>query len=878
MEEKISTNGIVITKSNFKIGSRKVFLHSGEIHYFRIPPEEWEDRLTKAKALGLNAISTYVNWSFHEEKAGKFDITSMNKDLDHFLHLCENKGFYIIIRPGPWIGSDLINGGIPQWLLDEHPKIMSLNEEYKPVKWKSNEFPPVSYLSPTYFRIIENYIQNLSEVLRRHLYPHGGLILLQIDNEMSFGSNLEIFDGDYNPVALEFYKKFLKAKYHDVESVNQLYSQNFLSFDHLEPPTRKTNEDAVSSQNEFKSHGEFLRNLDWMEFKEKILQEFIATISYFLRRKGIFLPYFVNVPFLESPVNIKEIYHAYKTKIFAGLDINEDFLVDIEKTSQILESNIEILKSQIPLISFIPELKIGAPDRIIPSNYVHLLVRLVIGNGVKGLNYYMGVGGVTPSLGSTKKTSSVLKKSIGYDGEFPKVDDTGSSYDYGAPIGMSGQKNPNYEVVGLISKYIRTNQEKLLSADKVYDDNFVILSYHPYSRLTFNTSKFGFFTDFQQVLLNHPHAEFSILNKLGYHPSWLDLESASFEQLSRHKIAVIVFSAFLDGKSMDKLKRFVEEGGVLLSFYDIPTKNEKMIQVDTLSSLYNASIQKRENPDFILLNKNKLSSFHQLHSFKLTESKKNTQNDVIACDNSSQPNKIYAFHRSIKKGHIYHFGFIPSTDESSVQTFDKFLSSLKISSRKSIHPSGLTVLRLRSENKEEFVTISNLTKNKLENIEITLHDVMNNDGENTLHLKDVTILERSSILWSVNKKINENLCVKVCTSELNEIRKRVKKDVIQYTVSGFHFKGSRNILEVNLKQKPEKVISGKKDITKRIFKPDNKLRVQIKELESGKEKLFKISVVYSDDLQLSLQFIGKDKKEIVDFNIKKKNSFIDQIE
>lgn len=881
MDEDVNSNGIVITKNFVKIGSRNVFLHSGEVHYFRIPPEEWEDRLTKAKALGLNAISTYIYWNYHEAQPGRFDITSTHKDLDHFLHLCENKGFYIIIKPGPWIGSDLTNGGIPQWLLDEHPKIMSLDENYKPLSWKSKEEPPISYLSPTYLRIVEKYIQNLSDVLRRHLYPHGGLILLQIDNEMSFHSNLGIFEVDYNPVSLEFYKKFLKEKYRDIETINQLYSQNFLSFDHLEPPTSKTNEDAINSLNDFKSRGEFLRNLDWMEFRERILQEYVATISYFLRRKGIYLPYFVNIPFIESPVNIKGYYRSYKTKILVGLDINKEYLHNPKLISQILETQIEILKSQMPLFTYIPELKIGTPDEIIAPINVHLLVRHLLGNGVKGFNYYMGVGGTTPLLSSSKTSSSNLEKSIGYDGESHKIDETGVSYDYCAPIGVNGQKNPSYEVVELVSKYIRTNKKHLLSSVKVYDEDIVILTYHPYSRMKFDSSKFGFRTNYQQVLNDYPYSEFSLFSKLGYHLECLDLETTTFEQLHRYKVAVVVLSAFLDKNSMDKLRRFIEEGGILISFYDVPNCNEKMRQDNTLSSLYNAKIQNKENSKSIMFKEKKLTSFHLLHSFNLAEdatSKKDKiQEDVIAYDNSSKQRKIYAFHRSIKKGHIYHFGFIPSIEDSSVQTFKEFLSGLKISPLKSIHPKEVNILRLQTINKEEFITVSNLTESKVENCEIILNEVENNDGEYTLHLKDVTILEKSSTQWSVNKKINENVNVKVCTSELNEIRKYTNKESIHYSVNGFHFKGSRNILEINMTQKPEKVISSKKDITQRIFKPENKLRVQFKEIEKENDKKFKISVVYSDDLRLSLIFKGKDKDEIVDFNIRKKNNFLDQI-
>ncbi|MHA1454075.1 MAG: hypothetical protein ACTSRD_14550, partial [Promethearchaeota archaeon] len=365
------------------------------------------------------------------------------------------------------------------------------------------------------------------------------------------------------------------------------------------------------------------------------------------------------------------------------------------------------------------------------------------------------------------------------------------------------------------------------------------------------------------------------------HLECLDLETISFEQLHRHKIAVVVLSAFLDKNSMDKLRRFIEEGGTLISFYDIPTSNEEMKEDNTLSSLYNAKILKREYPKSIDFNDEKLTSFHLLHSFILTEDVTNKaanyKNDVVACDNIKSPSKIYAFHRSVKKGHIYHFGFIPSEEMSSVQIFNDFLSNLDIARRKSIHPNELRILRMQAEDKEEFLTVSNLTNSKIENTEVVLHDVLNNDGENTVHLENVTILERSSIQWSVNKKINENVFVKVCTSEINAVRKRVKKELIQYSVEGFHFKGSRNILEINMTQKPEKVISGKKDITKRIFQPENKLRVQFKEFEVGKEKMYKVSVVYSDDLQLGLQFNRNDKKEIVDFNMRKKNNFLDQI-
>ena len=39
---------------------------SGEMHYPRIPRAYWEARLQMARAMGLDAISTYVFWNVHE--------------------------------------------------------------------------------------------------------------------------------------------------------------------------------------------------------------------------------------------------------------------------------------------------------------------------------------------------------------------------------------------------------------------------------------------------------------------------------------------------------------------------------------------------------------------------------------------------------------------------------------------------------------------------------------------------------------------------------------------------------------------------------------------------------------------------------------------
>ena len=48
---------------------------SGTIHYFRVTPDYWEDRLKKLRACGFNAVETYTCWNLHERQEGRFDFS-----------------------------------------------------------------------------------------------------------------------------------------------------------------------------------------------------------------------------------------------------------------------------------------------------------------------------------------------------------------------------------------------------------------------------------------------------------------------------------------------------------------------------------------------------------------------------------------------------------------------------------------------------------------------------------------------------------------------------------------------------------------------------------------------------------------------------------
>ena len=109
------------------IDGQRVLLHSGSIHYPRASEGEWDNLLQKAKAGGLNLIETYVFWvrfccvnvivvvetsrscsvlicaqNIHEPEQGKFYFEG-RADLLKFLDLCQQHGFLVNLRIGPYV-------------------------------------------------------------------------------------------------------------------------------------------------------------------------------------------------------------------------------------------------------------------------------------------------------------------------------------------------------------------------------------------------------------------------------------------------------------------------------------------------------------------------------------------------------------------------------------------------------------------------------------------------------------------------------------------------------------------------------------------------------------------------------------------------------
>ncbi|HEY5222327.1 MAG TPA: glycoside hydrolase family 35 protein [Microbacteriaceae bacterium] len=89
---------------------------SGSVHYFRVHPDQWRDRLERVAALGINTVDTYVAWNFHQRKADAAADFDGWRDLEAFIRIAAELGLDVIVRPGPYICAEWDNGGFPAWL------------------------------------------------------------------------------------------------------------------------------------------------------------------------------------------------------------------------------------------------------------------------------------------------------------------------------------------------------------------------------------------------------------------------------------------------------------------------------------------------------------------------------------------------------------------------------------------------------------------------------------------------------------------------------------------------------------------------------------------------------------------------------------------
>lgn len=144
----------------FTKGGKPYTVIAGELHFSRLPRERWRETLLKMRECGLNTVSTYVFWNYHEEIKGQFDFSG-NKDITHFLQICKDIDMPCILRIGPWCHGEVIRGGFPK---------------------RINKLTKKRCNNPKYLAEVKEYWQGLYKEIKPYLDGET-VIGIQLENE-----------------------------------------------------------------------------------------------------------------------------------------------------------------------------------------------------------------------------------------------------------------------------------------------------------------------------------------------------------------------------------------------------------------------------------------------------------------------------------------------------------------------------------------------------------------------------------------------------------------------------------------------------------------------------------------------------------------------
>lgn len=135
----------------------------GEFHFNRSPVETWDDELRKMKAAGIDIVSTYIFWNYHETEPDKFDWSG-NRDLRRFVRTADKAGLKVFLRLGPWVHGEARFGGLPDWVVNTMPV-------------RGND--------PVYLEASGRFYRQISAQIKGLQWKEGGPVLgIQLENEL----------------------------------------------------------------------------------------------------------------------------------------------------------------------------------------------------------------------------------------------------------------------------------------------------------------------------------------------------------------------------------------------------------------------------------------------------------------------------------------------------------------------------------------------------------------------------------------------------------------------------------------------------------------------------------------------------------------------
>lgn len=723
-------------KRNIYLKSKQLFINdkpfimfSGEVHYFRIPRDKWKVIIEKAKAAGLNTISTYIPWRWHEYKEGKFDFTGKTlkeRNLIAFLDLVKKAGLYLSLRPGPICHGEIIDDGLPAWLFDSYPQI-----RLKKPNGELFRGAMISFMHPDYLRLVSKWYEKIMPIIAERQFTKGeNVILVQLDNEISMINWLTKIADTTHP-ALKGYRNYLKDKYGDVKELNKKYHTRYKSFNQIKYPDINYDQQPGSMF------------WDWMYYWRSFYSGYFLHLSKLARSHGIDLPLIANIAhFADFDVRGRAVYSPMTTSMFREFPLRISNLVlggayQMRRLDYENFHDIYLTSEAVKMISakeapcFCVEMQSGIMfDRpvLYPAD-VYLNTLTSLASGLNGFNAYMFASGINR----------------------PDMGNLGTGHDWQAAVALDGSERPHYQSLKRSGSIIKTFNNQLSATKKDVDVN--IGFYLPYYETEFLTGKFINRLEFQRTrYFMEGLTRLLSMKSISY--KFIDIKNEKIEKVK----SLIVFSLdFMDKLTQRKIADFIKEGGKVLLGPVMPTKGLDKKKAEIIinklkikSKLVNSKYLKKKKDLYVIDEPN--YSFEN----KCTPLFKDTKSNTMA----------FSLKYGRGKAVLYGFG-LNSMFNYYLDILGVLLKELGIK-RTVKSSSALMPATMRSHKKNAFLFVANYHQIPLEvNYKITLaNKVIKVPSEGKLKLP-----ARSGRILPLNYIVNGNISILSTTVQILNISK-----------------------------------------------------------------------------------------------------------
>jgi len=541
-----------VTNGSFYSGSRKVFLNSGEIHYFRIKREYWDKHLESAREAGLFCVSSYVPWDWHEPLEGSFDFsgtTIPERDLEGWLNRCKAHGLQCILKPGPFILAEWRGAGLPDWLLDQYGNELKMRNR----KGEIVQSDGVNLFHPVYLNKVTHWYDNVMPLIRKYQSSAGGpVMMLQVCNEIGVFAWLA-HQADYSREARERFLLYLKKKFSGIHEINNLWGTNYQQFEEIELPP--------DGKQPYTSKGDRGRDYEWHCFWRTFYGDYLRMLTNMIRERGINVPLYHNLPGwiyghgYEFPVNITmyDDLYADKSEIIFGVDHIPEFVSHRNMhDDRIINDITRAMQGNKPL--FAAEFQSGSREYHVVTNprEMELFYKASIANGLKGWNYYMFSQGRNPQR-------------KGYSGD---------TFYWFTPLTPEAEKTSSFPLVKRMSKLVHSLEDIITSAERKAE--ICVLLYPPYyatelerpetgaSELVFNASAIRRQAYFDGLL--------KALQVLNIEYDMADLTKINSNDLEKYKQVWAFSTDEMNAIDQQVILNYLLAGGKVVMFPAIPDR------------------------------------------------------------------------------------------------------------------------------------------------------------------------------------------------------------------------------------------------------------------------------------------------------------------